>query len=193
MNNIAVFVIGVTCSGKTTLMNVASQTSSNFANNFGQIRIGEVLRAKHPPEYFKGQGAPEHSEEEALQIYSNGLQRTTLFPIVLVDGQPRKLSQVDTIVQGALNANRRPMALVLCTPEKEIRRRASARSGNDPKELLLALNRIEHDAYSLYNVLTYLHVHEPSLAIKYVDSTDRSTFPGILSNLLTLHEGMLAS
>ncbi len=189
-NKLVVFVMGITCSGKTSLMDAAGEFDYHDETFFfGQIRIGEELRKRYPSAHFAGQGAPEHTEKEALTIYRDGLERSQLAPITLVDGQPRKVSHVVLVVGHALKLGYACHALVLHASEKEIRRRAAAREGNDPAGLKLALDRIEHDSYMLYQVLNYLHVHS-QVPVSFVDAEDRSIFPHTLRALLTLHEGI---
>lgn len=56
-----IFVIGATNAGKSTLIEAAKHLGH------GTVEVGKAMRAKHPPEYFKGSGAPEHTEIEAWQ------------------------------------------------------------------------------------------------------------------------------
>ena len=197
--NMAVCILGVACAGKTTLMNVASDYDGEEdersqhvrPDTFGQIRVGEELRRRYSSEYFRGKGAPDHTQKEAMAIFVDGLSRTQLFPITLIDGQPRRVDQVDLVFDHALEQGRWCYVIVLHAPEEELIRRATVRSGNDPEALKLALARIEHDAYCLYSVLHYIHQHT-TVPVRYVNSQDRSTFRNLLHSFINLCEGTIS-
>ena len=67
-----VFVIGATNAGKSTLINAARELGCCV------VEVGKMMRAKYPPEYFKGSAAPEHTDKESWGMLLDGLEQAKL-------------------------------------------------------------------------------------------------------------------
>jgi hypothetical protein len=136
-----IYILGVTCTGKDYLMDFIEAQDSTI----GSVRVGKILRERYPPDYFKGSGSPEHTEKEALEIFESEIQRLSDKRIVLISGQPRRLSQIKHTIE------KYPGDLVwLHASDDVISQRISNRSLADQE---LALQRIKNDKIDLYSVL----------------------------------------
>lgn len=145
-----VYVIGPTNAGKSTLLNYAATQP-----DVGLVEVGKMMRAKYPPEHFKGQSNPAHTAAEAWQMYLDGVHAHTVDPklLVLIDGQPRDREQTSKIL-----GERRPrLFLHLWAPEDVRRARAELRDAGHPGKLELSLQRMTNDPPQLYDVLSRLH------------------------------------
>lgn len=166
-----IHLIGPTCAGKSTLIRAALQ---HAPNDVGTIEVGKLLRAKYGPAYFKGQAAPEHTQDEAWALYRSGIQEhiEKKTRLVFIDGQPRDIKQCHGISQlyeeNVFNPQNRCMFLVVHADEtKRIERAKSTRTGDD---LELALARITNDYRNSYIALQYAvkrHWH-----IESIDTTE---------------------
>ncbi len=162
LDRIAIFLMGISCSGKSTLLQ-AAQTEDDLRRIegldpvFGVIEVGKTLRERYPPEHFKGEGAPAHTQEEALDIFRTRMDAFTHLPIVLVDGQPRNTDQIEAVVNHTTaKCHRTPLLLVLHASEEILFKRADLRDTEDEEATQLAHTRIKGDATFLYPVLTCL-------------------------------------
>jgi len=142
-------LLGCTGAGKTTILDALGTETA-----VGTVAVGRMFRAKYPPEYFQGQAAPKHTQDEALQMYQEGVQAEIAAgkSLVLIDGQPRDFSQVAAITSmWPTHAVR--YLLVHATQEVREARLRESRSGSN---LELALNRLEGDYKGLHEVTTEL-------------------------------------
>jgi len=91
------FIMGCTCVGKSSFLEYCQ---SHYPNKVGLVEVGKTLRAKYPPEHFKGQAAPEHTKQEAWQICESTVKKHASEgkQLILVDGQPRSTHQVEQCV-----------------------------------------------------------------------------------------------
>lgn len=91
------FMMGPTNSGKTTL---ADQVIQKYPGSTG-VFVGRKLRAKYGESFFKGQAAPKHTEQEALDLMDEGIEEglQNNSPIIMVDGQPRSDDQVTYVIE----------------------------------------------------------------------------------------------
>jgi hypothetical protein len=66
----------------------------------GTVEVGRMLRAKYPPEYFKGQAAPAHTAAEAWQLCIDGIEENIRLgkKAILIDGQPRDEEQAEKVM-----------------------------------------------------------------------------------------------
>lgn len=148
------FIMGPTCSGKSTFLKQACKEAPDI---FGTVEVGKLLRAKYPPEYFKGQNNPKHTAAEAWALCEEGVQkcRQNGKRIVLVDGQPRDVPQVNLCFTKfpSTEYSSEFWLIDACLEERERRARAS-RSGPDLETL--ALPRLTNDMIAYYTVLVEL-------------------------------------
>lgn len=138
------YVMGTTCAGKDHLVDHLEATYPDV----GSVRVGKIMRERYPPDYFKGMGAPAHTEAEALQIFEEELAKNKDKDNVFIIGQPRRLSQVK------LTIGKYPGHVIwLWAPDEVIEERINVRFPNDPASRQLALDRIKNDKLQLYEVL----------------------------------------
>jgi adenylate kinase family enzyme len=158
-NNIPLaFVLGPTNAGKTTLLDHLRKDDNN-----GIVEVGKLMRAKYPPYYFKGSGAPAHTQTEALQMCMDGIENAANQGklCVFIDGQPRNIEQFHI-----LNALPNPKHYVfLWAPVEDRMQRAVARDGNDPEKLKLSLDRIVGDGQSLFDVLVNIIITKANMSV----------------------------
>jgi len=177
------FIMGPTCSGKSTLLKFAEAYEPKL---IGLVEVGKILRAKYPPDYFKGQDAPKHTQEEAWELCEK-----TVFEhlnankkLVLVDGQPRCLDQVHKCVTRFAGL---PCSYILLTADLEVRReRAKIKYRDDPGSLDLAMQRATNDMLSNYTVIAELL--RLGVTISVVDTTKHLDAAGLVKTLLEATE-----
>ena len=136
-----VYIIGVTCSGKDHLMDYIESKDPTV----GSVRVGKIMRERYPPDYFKGSGAPEHTQQEALKIFEDEIQRLKDKRVILISGQPRRLSQIEHTI-GKYHGT----VVWLHADEDVLKQRIGKRSAADQE---LAFARIKNDQIDLYKVL----------------------------------------
>lgn len=154
------FVIGITNSGKSTFLERMKRLRHDQVN---LVEVGKQMRAKYPPEYFQGQGAPEHTAKEAWAMMVEGVAAGK-GKFTLVDGQPRDIDQMEAIYAGYVN---RPeyecRFLHLTAPYTILAKRANFRDGADPARYELTMERLKTDARSLYFILSEIYARSPGL------------------------------
>lgn len=153
------YVLGTTCSGKTTLIELAQQ---RFPETIGVIEVGKALRQKYPPSYFDGQGAPEKTELEALEIFESQLQANRHKRVVFVSGQPRRISQIQPTI-GTYGGE----VLLLYADDEVLEQRAKRRTGDNQE---LSLQRMKNDKMQIFDVLVRLQGRE----LRTFDTTTNS-------------------
>lgn len=142
-----IYVIGLTCSGKDYFIERAVEL---YPEVFAAVQVGKELRKRYSPEYFKGSGAPEHTEEEALNIFKEqwSIANNNGAKIILVSGQPRRISQVPIVFTFASGS-----VLWLYANDATIKERISKRFIDDQPAYHLACERIVNDRIMYYDVL----------------------------------------
>lgn len=148
-----IFVMGVTNTGKSTVM----ETLRGYEHaGVGLIEVGKMMRAKYPPDYFKGQGAPQHTQKEAWGMMTDGIDKHAANgrSVALIDGQPRNWEQMLWALE---LPNPRSFIHLWAPPEIRLER-AHRRDGTDAEKLKLTLNRLHDDALKLYDIIAYLHL-----------------------------------
>lgn len=159
------YVLGTTCAGKSYFIDKALE---RYPEKFAAVEVGKEFRRRHPPEYFQGSAAPDHTEQEAITIF-NELHEQALQtgrPNILVSGQPRRLSQL------APTALRYPGTMLWLYAEPAVlRERAMARDQTE-EELKLSLARIDNDRIQIFDLLFEMLKH--GLSILPVQSGGRS-------------------
>lgn len=149
---IIVCVMGPTCVGKSTLFKHIGEKHNDVS---GLVEVGKQMRAKYPPDYFKGLNNPKHTAAEAWQMCEIGVNQHLAAgkDYVFVDGQPRDVDQVHLMLK-TFNV---PVKFVLMHATAEVcEQRARINRADDPANLELALARIRNDRVSYYDVLATL-------------------------------------
>lgn len=164
-----VYIIGVTCSGKDHLMDYIESKDPTV----GSVRVGKIMRERYPPDYFKGSGAPEHTEQEALKIFEDEIERLKDKRVVLISGQPRRLSQIEHTI------GKYPGIVVwLHADEDVLKQRIEKRSAADQE---LAFARIKNDQIDLYKVIHHLWCDSGISMVAY--DTGRATVQELYEDL----------
>lgn len=152
-----VFVMGSTCAGKSTLI---EQAVKQYGPLVRTCLIGKELRARHPPEYFRGLAAMPETEPEVREIFSNRLtefMEDDRAGYLLCDGIPRLPTQVEFIsreldrARHAYDQRIDARFIVLHADANEIDRRAHERDCG--ANLELTLSRIKTDKLLGYDTL----------------------------------------
>lgn len=157
MRHISVFfVMGPTCSGKSTLLEELTHAIS--PDDLGLVEVGKMMRAKYPPEHFQGQCNPKHTQQEAWEMCESAIRghKADGKTFIVVDGQPRDREQA------RLCASRFPeedgynceYILLDASLEERERRARIDRSGDDLEKL--AIPRLTNDMIAYYGVLVEL-------------------------------------
>jgi len=160
------YVIGITCAGKDFFIESALR---KYPDVFGACQVGKEFRKRYPPEYFQGQGAPEHTEREAMEIFKGQMTAADDAgkKIVLVSGQPRRPSQVEL----CLNYKWGEVIWVHASDEI-ILLRIRDRFRDDPAGYNLAIQRVINDKIMYYDVLYELN--KRSMKILTFDTQNHS-------------------
>lgn len=146
-----VYVVGPTNAGKTHLMNAVHECP-----DMGTIEVGRMMRAKYPPEHFKGQNNPAHTAVEAWQMYLDGVAAQQDKAAIWCDGQPRDQKQMEAVLE-----EKNPRIFVhLWAPVAIREARARARDEHDPAKLALSLTRLNGDTPSSYDIITQLTLRD---------------------------------
>lgn len=151
---IVVFVMGPTCAGKSTFLQLAEKEGKG---SVGLVQVGKQLREKYSADYFKGSSNPEHTKEEAWELCKNGVLSNMRDGkrVILVDGQPRSARQVSRCIELARREGLRYRFLWITADDIVRRRRAeSSRQGD---ALQLALDRMTGDKIDMYDVILTLN------------------------------------
>lgn len=160
-----VYLMGGTCTGKSTFIRCAKE---HYGDTAGFVEVGKRLREKYPPEYFKGSAAPDHTEREALDLYlSEANALLDKHDLVFVDGQPRRESQVEVVLNSFSTI---PKVFLLFHASAEVQAvRAGQRFVRDPKSFELAIARIDNDRKQGYDCLVALLKN--NMTVNVVEST----------------------
>ena len=154
-----IFVMGATNVGKTTFMDLCR----GYPRQVGLVEVGKLMRAKYPPEHFKGSGAPAHTQVEAWQMMTDGIAahaagtdpHVPSVGVVVIDGQPRNVEQT----QWALAMPNPKVFLHLWCPPDVRQDRAQKRDAADPAKLELSMRRMIDDPRVLYDCLTMIDLY----------------------------------
>lgn len=139
------YVTGVTCAGKDTMMERAADL---YPNLVGLVQVGKEFRRRYPPGYFKGKGAMQSTEAEALEIFNQQLEAVKNKKIIFVSSQPRLVSQISFTV------GKHPGTIVwMNVSEETLLKRLERRFPNDPESIGLSMKRLSNDRIDLYDVI----------------------------------------
>lgn len=145
-----VCILGVTCSGKTTLI---KECISRLPKT-RMCLIGQKLREKYPPEFFKGKAALPETEAEVKQILMQAVEEFAGSDdqLLLIDGAPR-LPECLTLCE-QINWSVFPVSYLFVTCDEAVtNQRSRNRDGNDPQKLQLSQKRLVGDKVMAYDVL----------------------------------------
>ncbi len=171
-----IFVMGVTNTGKSTIM----ETMRGYEHaGVGLIEVGKMMRAKYPPEYFKGSGAPQHTQAEAWGMMNDGIKAHVDAgrKVALIDGQPRNWEQM----QWALSMPNPKSFIHLWAPPQTRLERAHKRDSTDVAKLKLTLDRLHDDVLKLYDIIAFLHLRGERVETIDTTSTHYAPFPAMKS------------
>lgn len=177
--SVILHLMGPTCAGKSTLI---SRLTTIAPDLVGAVEVGKMLRAKYGEDYFKGQAAPEHTQAEAWSMYLDGVKELAARKkrVILVDGQPRDITQARQIVGLWRSPHRAEFVLIHADHEV---RAARARAGRSGASLTLAVQRLDNDYRNCYVVMTELLMRNE--VIRVFDTSN-------LTNVNALAEHILA-
>lgn len=172
-------IFGITNSGKTTFIDDLIQHDGIEA-----AQVGKEFRRRYPPGHFKGQGAPAHTEQEALDILDEltAAARDKGCTTLLIDGQPRREDQVAEVLKRFPNLR----IIWLTASDKEIEARARARAKTE-EDLELNLDRINNDKIQLFPVLAECTRRGVSFRVVTPDGVERAK--NILRRVNDIHRG----
>lgn len=142
-----IYVLGVTCSGKDTMMDRADQM---YPNLVGLVNVGKEFRKRYPPEYFKGKGAMQSTEVEAREIFEEQLNARISEgkKLILVSGQPRLTSQLK------FTMDKYPGTLLwMHVSDETLLKRLEGRFPGDPGAFELSKKRLINDRVQLFDVM----------------------------------------
>ena len=145
-----IFVVGTTCVGKSTFLEKAKEILQERA---GLVEVGKEFRKRYPPERFRGLAAMPDTEEEAFEIYTEQIREAyrDKCEYILVDGQPRSLTQVERVL--AFYPGITKEAWWLSVDEEEIHSRLVGRSPVYSEDYKLSYARITNDKIQLFPVI----------------------------------------
>lgn len=163
-----VHVMGCTNAGKSTLLGVMKQ---RFGDRVRLVEIGKTLTAKYldpesphyTPDKFKGQNNPKETAGEAWDIYLQEVNRGIAdnVPMILVDGQPRDVPQVEGVFEDVAPVAEVGFLLVHADHTARLNRLRHRYPKRPPgsknfDEYKLRLRRMENDYRGNYDVLASL-------------------------------------
>lgn len=144
-----IHLLGNTGAGKTTFMD---HITSTYPQHVAGISVGRELRKMFPPDYFQGQAAPTHTEELAMKLYADFVHEHEHLPLIIVDGQPRKTSQVEPCLKVPGSHHFWLFHAEHSTRELRLR----TRDAGDAAKMDLALQRLDNDYRNQYEVMIKL-------------------------------------
>ncbi len=153
------FVIGATGAAKSTFLKAAQEA---MPERVGVVEVGKKMRAMFPPDYFKGQAAPAHTEQLAMELCDDGILDCIRNgkSVVLIDGQPRTVEQANILIgkyTGGIDTLKYNCRFIhLFAPTAVCKERLLKRDGADAGSLDLAMARLTGDLPALYEVLSIL-------------------------------------
>lgn len=179
------FVMGATCAGKTTFLNYASAATGRVLP-VSLVQVGKMFREKYPPSHFEGQAAPEHTAGEAWEWCAAGIDAAAKkgSRLILVDGQPRSVRQVQQVHAEIVPIFR--TMFVLLHADLSVRMTRASRDESDPAKKDLTTRRLTNDLQSGYEVLTTLLEYGHRVQVSRTDTLrDAHDFAPLLSRLVS--------
>lgn len=157
-------VIGITCSGKSTLLD-----RLKGRRHLGFVEVGKEMRRRYEIKQFEGKSAKQETEDEVWEIIKQQTSKARNnidTQHILIDGQPRFKGQAERLYQ-----EQGPYRLVLVfAPRSELMARARKRAETN-EQLNFYHNRIAMDYQYLYEAIVeyYRILEAPIISI---DSTE---------------------
>lgn len=158
-------LMGVTCTGKTTIVDKLLEVSDKEGGWLRAVRVGAEMRKRHPPEFFKGFAAMEETEKEVWEIFDKQYNAALIDPhcqAIIIDGQPRMASQVHQLRRRVAFSHYIMLHADTATLEERARNRSP-----DPEVVRLSLERIRNDKVQLYDVLCTLFSMDEGTSFYY--------------------------
>lgn len=190
-----VFVMGCSHAGKSTFLDFAV---AKKPAQVGVVTVGAKLRAKYldpkspfyKPDFFRGQAAPDHTREEAWSICEEGVRAHAADGkrLVLIDGQPRSIDQVEACVTRLPEFPRKCYLLLhanILTRTARLVKRFSKNERFDEaaaEAMNLGLSRLRGDMETYYTVLAELAKH--GQRVNVVSSEDGINHDSLLDRLM---------
>jgi len=146
------FMMGPTNVGKSYTINYAVEKYDGY-----KISVGQLLRDKYGPDFFKGQQAPEHTRAEALKMMIEGIQAgiDEGRSLILIDGQPREPGQIDAIFENYIEGPMKVLVDVhfcLLHCDDDLRMDRLKKRDKDPAALELSTKRFNRDLAELQKI-----------------------------------------
>lgn len=146
-------IFGSTNVGKSTYIEKAAANRGPWSNlKIATAQIGKELRKRYPPSYFKGSGACDHTEKEALDLLQQFVDQSQDADVLLIDGQPRRVDHIDPILKMCPELE----VIWLFEPDEIITERAKKRAeqSDDPiGHFKLSKARMVNDKLQLWPVV----------------------------------------
>jgi len=177
------YVLGSTCTGKDYFIELACKM---FPEIFGAIQVGKIFRQRYPADHFKGQGAPDHTEKEALEIFAEEFHKNKDKQYILVSSQPRRPSQVQPVFEYAINNQCDNVCIFMHTPHEIVMKRLKKRFINDPPGYELAIARVVNDKIQFYDTIFEILQFEDAYGRIPIRTLDTSTqnLEGVIKQLV---------
>lgn len=173
-----IYVLGKTCVGKSTLIEKALA----YSDKIGACEVGKEFRRRYPPDHFKGLGAMQDTEKEALEILDMFFEKAKAEnkEWILVDGQPRLVSSINKILWRH-NPEDENVWWCYVPPEVAIKRAHGRFDTTTPvgrESAKLASDRLVNDAVQLYDVMWHMVCEQaiPILGVELIDGFDYDRF-----------------
>lgn len=165
-----VYVLGVTCTGKTTVIKEIEQKFIGVRS----VLIGQELRKKYPPEFFRGMGAMPETEEEVIRILRDAIEDflTSDDELLLVDGAPRLPPCFDFCESVSVYRCDRSYLLLVVDSDSVLDSRSRDRDGDNVEKLALSQQRISTDKQLTYEILCSILKEDLSDSLIVLNTTD---------------------
>lgn len=163
--------MGITSVGKSTFINSAPP------DRVAKVEVGKEMRRRYPPERFRGLAAMPDTEDEVFEIYQEQLREAYRSgkEFILVDGQPRMVSQIRRVMEFYPMIPRE--AIWLHVDDTILEERIEARFPDDPGSRELAVKRMTNDKTQLFPVIfELLRIDTPITTINHTDAFNHELF-----------------
>ena len=166
------FMMGPTNVGKGYTISYAVAEYGGYP-----VSVGNLLRAKYGPDFFKGQQSPEHTRDEARKMMVEGIKFgiDQGYDMILVDGQPRELTQIDAIFDTYINGplkNIVDVYFLLLHCDDELRMKRLLNRDKDPAALELSKKRFAKDTGELQKIFYQILLRDYGKRIIPMDMTN---------------------
>lgn len=172
-NTTLLCIMGPTNVGKTYMLNYAKNTYDSCHI----ISVGKILRKKYHPSVFKGKQAPSNMTEEAKKLMVDGIIEgiNRNKKLILVDGQPREMPQIEAIFDNFINgkySNQLYVHFVILHCDDEVRMQRLMKRDKDPSLLELSKKRFKNDVKEIEKLLDEIKNRDCEDLIVTLDTTE---------------------